>query len=367
MRRAREAHGYVAPVGPEEGTDPGEGRLVAWLQAQGVSDRAIADARRRGDLGPNLATDRLIRAEPTISVTEAAVAIEESPDRVAQVLTALGLAPDNTSDPTLTESEVDVVRTFMAAREVFGEREITHFARGLGHAMRLVAEAANEMFMAEMETPHITGGGDLPDLGEKVHSSIAMLEVAMGHFPTLLRAHLVRSLAMSRSARRTGGGVDRLLLVVGFVDLAGFTAATEEAEPTAVLDLALDFASAANDTVGGVGGRVVKMIGDEVMFTTLDGNAACDAALGLLRWAAELDAPIGARGGLALGPVIAHGCDHYGAVVNRAARLVQAASTGELLLDEAVAADTTRHVARAAGERDLKGFSHPLATWSLRA
>lgn len=190
----------------------------------------------------------------------------------------------------------------------------------------------------------------------------------MEQLPTLLRAHLVRSLAMSRSARQTGRGVDRMALVVGFVDLAGFTAATEDAEPDDVLALALDFARVASDTVTGVGGRVVKMIGDEVMFTTLDGDTGCDAALGLLRWAAdELDAPVGARGGLALGPVIAHGGDHYGAVVNRAARLVQAASTGELLLDEAVAADTTRHVAEAARELDLKGFSRPTPTWSLRA
>lgn len=354
-------------MGTGEGADPTEA-LVAWLRDQGVSEHTIATARRDGHLEPHLATDAHIRADPTISVTDAAANVGRSIEWVTTMLTALGLVPPDATSPSLTAAEVDVLRTMVTAGQVYSEREILHFARGLGHAVRLVAEAANEMFAADIEAPHLTAGGDLVGLGEKVASSVALLEEAMGHLATLLRAHLVRSLAMSRSARQSGHGVDRMTLVVGFVDLAGFTAATEDADPDAVLALALDFARVAADTVTRVGGRVVKMIGDEVMFTALDGDRGCDAALDLLRWATEeLDAPVRARGGLALGPVIAHGGDHYGAVVNRAARLVQAAPIGELLLDEATAADCTRHYAVPAGEHDLKGFSRPTATWSLPA
>jgi len=67
-------------------------------------------------------------------------------------------------------------------------------------------------------------------------------------------------------------------------------------------------------------GRVLKMIGDEVMFLVEDPVAAAEIALGLAdasRDAAELS---DVRVGLALGPVLEREGDAYGPTVNLASR-----------------------------------------------
>ncbi len=55
---------------------------------------------------------------------------------------------------------------------------------------------------------------------------------------------------------------------VGFVDLVGYTALAEELEDENLAALVQRFIDLAHDTVVGAGGRIVKTIGDEVMFVT---------------------------------------------------------------------------------------------------
>ena len=77
---------------------------------------------------------------------------------------------------------------------------------------------------------------------------------------------------------------DRLdtTLSVGFVDLVGFTAASATMQPAQLLEFMRDFHSLAFDVVTTRGGRVVKHIGDEIMFTVVDPVHACDIALSLI-------------------------------------------------------------------------------------
>ena len=80
------------------------------------------------------------------------------------------------------------------------------------------------------------------------------------------------------------------------------------------------FERLAYDVVVAGGGRVVKMIGDEVMFLVDDPVSAAEIALGLAeasRDAAELS---DVRVGLAVGPVIEREGDAFGATVNLASR-----------------------------------------------
>ena len=60
-----------------------------------------------------------------------------------------------------------------------------------------------------------------------------------------------------------------------------------------------------------------------------------------------------------------HG-DYYGAVVNLASRLTEAAIPGEVLVDEATAAaiDAEGGMVETAGRRMLKGFDDPVSVFS---
>jgi adenylate cyclase len=85
-------------------------------------------------------------------------------------------------------------------------------------------------------------------------------------------------------------------------------------------------------------GRVVKTIGDEVMFATDDGVAAAEIALSLAdAYHREKDLP-GVRVGLACGPVLSWEGDLYGATVNLASRLVNLAHANSVLVSEELGA-----------------------------
>ena len=121
--------------------------------------------------------------------------------------------------------------------------------------------------------------------------------------------------------------------------------------------------STAIDLVSEHGGRLIKLIGDEVMFSTVAPDTACRIASELIRHAEAW--VTSARGGIAHGPVVASGGDVYGETVNLASRIADIAVPGELLVNEAVVAGAPDLAFEPAGRRQLKGFPAPTRLWSL--
>jgi adenylate cyclase len=120
-------------------------------------------------------------------------------------------------------------------------------------------------------------------------------------------------------------------LAVGFVDLVGYTALSQELDPEHLAALVTRFEELAYDTVAEHGGRVVKTIGDEVMFVAGDISSAARIALRLTERSAVDELLPDARSGLAAGSVLAQEGDYYGPVVNLASRLVELARPGTVL------------------------------------
>ena len=113
------------------------------------------------------------------------------------------------------------------------------------------------------------------------------------------------------------------------------------------------------------GGRIIKHIGDEVMFVAIDPVAGCELALALM---SEFhDDGIQPRGGLAFGDVVTRQGDYYGEVVNLASRPADLAIPGEVLADENVraAAAESGFLFEGAGRRQLKGFEEPVPVYSV--
>jgi adenylate cyclase len=117
-----------------------------------------------------------------------------------------------------------------------------------------------------------------------------------------------------------------------FADLVGFTAFTEAAGDELAADVAIAFQDAAGRLAEDVGCEVVKRLGDAVM---IHGDDAARVVALALRIARELGSerwcpPL--RMGVHSGPAVCRDGDWYGATVNVAARLVDAATAGEILL-----------------------------------
>jgi adenylate cyclase len=168
------------------------------------------------------------------------------------------------------------------------------------------------------------------------------------------RRHL-KNATQRRIALATGLAGDGQ--VVGFADLVRFTTLARELDERGLGELMDRFDVIANDVVVKHDGRIVKMIGDESMFTVLDPASGARLALELAARVEEDEQLPGLRIGLAYGQVLARDGDLYGPVVNLASRLVQLGAPGSIhvsreLRDEIRYDDEFR--CRSAGLRRLK-------------
>jgi adenylate cyclase len=127
-----------------------------------------------------------------------------------------------------------------------------------------------------------------------------------------------------------------------------------------------EFEGLAFDVIADHDARLVKFIGDAVMFVSIDADAACDIALTLVERFSDRDNPVTPRGALALGEMLVRGGDYYGPVVNLAARAADLAVPYEVLVSADLAdaaGDDFRF--EPGGRRLLKGFSAPVSLASL--
>jgi adenylate cyclase len=149
-------------------------------------------------------------------------------------------------------------------------------------------------------------------------------------------------------------------MTIGFLDLVGFTTLARRVDARELAAVIDRFEETAHDVTTAGDGRVVKFIGDEVMFVTRAAGAACDIALTLVERFAG-DASVTPRGALAAGDVLVRGGDYYGPVVNLAARAASLAVPSEILVTDAVVAAAPPALRfEPAGRRALRGFDEPV-------
>jgi adenylate cyclase len=128
-----------------------------------------------------------------------------------------------------------------------------------------------------------------------------------------------------------GGATQRLAVV--FTDLEGFTAFTADEGDEAASRLLGEHHRVTGPIVRSRGGRVVKRLGDGLLVTFPEPEAAVLACLEL---AEDPPAPLSLRAGVHLGDVVVTRDDVLGHTVNVAARVTESAKGGEVLATAAV-------------------------------
>jgi adenylate cyclase len=114
----------------------------------------------------------------------------------------------------------------------------------------------------------------------------------------------------------------------------GFTTMSQALDSQELAAMVDHFEALAYEHVVGRGGRVVKMIGDEVMFAADDGTVAAEIGLSLVDAHARDATLPDVRVGLACGAVLAWEGDLFGPTVNLASRLVNFARPRSVLISE---------------------------------
>ena len=122
-----------------------------------------------------------------------------------------------------------------------------------------------------------------------------------------------------------------LELAVAFADLVGFTQLSEQLSPLEVGRIAARLLHRAEPALHARNARIVKSIGDAIMFTARDPVDCCRAAVDLVAAAAEDGNLPQVRVGVAHGPVLRAYADYFGRTVNLASRLCDAATAAEVL------------------------------------
>lgn len=338
--------------------------LLEWLVAQGATREQIVFAARERSLTA-LAADLKLRPGRRFSAREVSARQGIPIEQVMALSLAIGLPPADPDDPIYTESDAATFIAFHAATALFGEGATKRFVRVVGSSLARIAEAAVSLFQVNVEGPLRASGGTDLDLAKQNLRAIESLGQVREMLQAVFMGHMERAISWLRfsGARRS---VDTVPLAVGFVDLVGFTQLAHRLSPSELAEVIQRFEETGYDVAAARRGRVVKLIGDEVMFVTSDASSACDIALTLFERFAG-DAAVTPRGGLAFGDLLLRGGDYYGPVVNLAARVAQIAVPNELLATTEVADGLVGAPFRPepAGRRLLKGFDAPVALASI--
>jgi adenylate cyclase len=287
--------------------------------------------------------------------------------RVEQIARASGRAGERGSDDRLFEQEdVSTMSMIGAAFDLFGEEAVLQMVRASAAGVARIGDAAMSAFLTGAAAPamrddesglrlldaNLTGAEMLPEFG---HALTQMLR----HY--MRESYRTSSDVSMESA--LADGVDTRLLAIGFADLAGSTALADRSS-LADLGEALDgFERTAADIVAGRGGRIVKFIGDEVMFRADSPDAACEVAVDLVE-AVRADAALPPlRIGIAYGNVLSREGDFYGPIVNVAARVAKLAPLDGIVATRDIA-DALQHRGRFAveslGAIEIRGVSDPV-------
>jgi adenylate cyclase len=304
--------------------------LVALLHAFGVPEEEIGRAQADGSL-VLLAIERLALGQDLRHDIDAACAATDLPaEELRHIWRSLGFPEPQPGEPIFSDVDLENL-TAVAALMHSGvvSPEVTYgMTRVIGSSMARVASALIDAVSSRSDD-------DLGPLPDDVAGTVGPVASEAGGFlpmfPRVLEQVWRRHLQVAARRRLLRGDVGPGL-VVGFADQGGVTALAQQVTDEELADIVDQFEQLAYDVVVAGGGRVVKMIGDEVMFLVEDPVMAAEIALGLAdasRDAAELG---DVRVGMAVGPVLEREGDAYGTTVNLASRATSIAYPGTVVV-----------------------------------
>ena len=364
MSEARLTAGDLQAAGLYDPGAPGAADRLAMLELLVQHGATLEDLQGEAlDLGA-LASRLVIRPQkPTLTRRKLAERTGLPEEMIQRLWLAAGFADPGADVPIATDADAAVFQVFAAAMSIFGQDSTLQLTRVIGAAMAKVADAIVSSFIANVGPVAMADDPSGLALVRANLESSGYLPYLASAMDQLLRMHLV---AASRSTSVVDLGYETLRLVVGFVDLVGSTALAQHLD-TAQLGAALsEFETRAADVVVGAGGRVVKLIGDEVMFTNPRVDAACATALDLVETFRAHPVLPPVKAGLACGGVLLRDGDCFGPVVNLAARAVKEAEPSEVLVDAVIQASLPAgYRVDEMVERALKGFDSAVALGRL--
>jgi class 3 adenylate cyclase len=343
--------------------DDADGRraLIEYLVELGATVDDLSEFR---DELPVVASMLATRPPgPRITLREVAERAGVETEVAVRLWALLGLPVAGADEPVAYEATVELFQIFFVAQAVLGEAAGMQIARILGETMTRLTDALISSFIVTLGAPASDRDPTMLELAKENARISELLPPFVHALDVLLRHHLevTRRYAPTIGYRGDLAIYETKHLAIGFADLTASTAYAARVDFGELADALETFEQLAADVVYRHGGRLVKLIGDEVMFSAADAMTASAIACDLVdAMASRSELPL--RAGLAVGDVLVRSGDCFGPTVNLAARLVGHAEPGDVVAPAAIAEglDPAAFAAEPLDPVALRGFDTPV-------
>ncbi|WP_341923854.1 adenylate/guanylate cyclase domain-containing protein [Nocardioides psychrotolerans] len=301
----------------------------------------------------------ILRQDPLYSAADVAEQSGITLDEARRLWRALGF-PEHGGEKAFTQADVGAVATLVGAVDagLFDLDLAVNLTRGVGQTMARLADWEVGALVHRVE--ELESGDDAT--GSREGSALRLIEDLSEPFESLLiyawRRHLAAAVVRMQAMSAGPEDLHTTKVSVGFADIVSFTALSNEISREKVGDLVELFESRCADVIATQRGRVIKSLGDSVLFVNDDPIAAYDTAEGIINVVGRDSRMPDVRVGLASGSVIMRLGDVFGPPVNMAARLTAVARRNRIIIDAATAAllPVDQFETRRLPARPVRGF-----------
>jgi adenylate cyclase len=224
------------------------------------------------------------------------------PDQSRALWRALGFAMVGDDDVVFTDGDLAALRdaNFLTEHAVVDDEVRKAMTRMLGQTFSRLAAWQGQLLIELLTSrPELLASED--DIGQFIEDLLPVIErIQTFVWRRQLVSYFSRLVTHDTAELATAVATT----VVGFADMSGFTTFTRKATESELREVLEAFEAATTEHVGANGGRIVKTIGDEVLFVADTPAAGAEIALGLHAAAADDERLPPLRVGLAAGPVV---------------------------------------------------------------
>ncbi|WP_422108784.1 adenylate/guanylate cyclase domain-containing protein [Arthrobacter bussei] len=314
----------------------------------------------------------LLGAERTLKRRDIAAGAGVSLLSARKLWRAMGFPNIGDDDIAFTEKDLGALTTIidMVRQEQLTEDAAISITRAVGQMTDRMVVWQIEAIVEEMVAQRGLTDADarktlvseLPDLIDPLERTLVYAWRRQMNAAVQRLALRAESGLASSEAGRDGDEQDAplpLARAVGFADLVSYTSLSRQMNERTLAQLVQRFENKSAEIISVGGGRLVKTIGDEVLYIAESPEAGAEISLALAKAFTEDEFLPSARCSLVWGRVLSRLGDIYGPTVNLAARLTALAEPGEVLVDGSTAAtlDTNeKFVLTPHAPRQVRGF-----------
>jgi adenylate cyclase len=289
-------------------------------------------------LGPEAGEEyerAILGEEPVFTALEVATETGVTLEQAQRLWRALGF-PEHGAAVAYTRGDVGALSTLLSLVEggLLDFDLAVNLTRAVGQTMARLSDWEVSALVHRVEELRRDGG----ETADPIAIAQQMIEGFEAPFEELLvyvwRRHLAAAVARTAALSARDEDLHTVDLTVGFADIVSFTALSNELSEERIGDLVELFEARCADVVAAHRGRVIKSIGDSVLFVSNDPIDAYDTAEGIITVIGRDSRMPDVRVGLASGSVVMRLGDVFGPPVNLASRLTGVARRNRIIIDQ---------------------------------